>query len=366
MVHFLRREPVLTAAVFLAIFSMFFVPPDGAYARYIDDKTLLCLLCLMTSLKGMERTGVLGAVSAVLLARVKSLRGLAFLLVYLCFIASMFMTNDVALIALVPVTLSALSLCGQQRYAALTVVLQTLAANIGSSLTPFGNPQNLYLFMRYGFTLDRFVAVTGPFVLFAGALLAPVCCFVPNRPIGPRPASAAPVRRRAAAAYGILFLLAVAAVLGVVPCWICALLIVASTAALDMPTLAGVDYSLLLTFAAIFVLVGNIARIDGIYRLISGWVQRDALLTAVVTSQFISNVPAAVMLSGFTQDAVGLLVGTNVGGIGTPISSMASVISYKLCAAADPKGTWRYLKIFLALNALFLLSALLFLALLPG
>lgn len=356
----IRREPVLAAAGLLAFATLFIVPPDAVYREYIDTKTLLCLLGLMIALKGIEREGLIAIVSAKLSSRLGNLRVLTFFLVFTCFFASMLMTNDVALIALVPISLAVLSVCGQLPYAAYIIVLQTLAANIGSSLTPIGNPQNLFLFVRYGFEPVRFLLTMLPFVVFGGVLLAVSCLFLPNLPIRQEPSAAPPVRGKAAVAYGLMFCLAVAAVFGVLPYWISVAVIVAATFFVDKRTLLKVDYSLLLTFIAIFVFVGNIARIEWLGSLISGWVQRDTMLTALATSQMISNVPATVMLSGFTDNAVGLLIGVNVGGMGTLIASMASVISYKLYVIAFPNGTRRYMMLFTVMNVLFLALTLVF------
>ncbi|MBE5989115.1 YbiR family transporter [Lacrimispora xylanisolvens] len=357
---FIQKEPVLTAASILAFISVFFIPPDLAYLNYIDFKTLLCLFCLMTSLKGIEREGLLNAVSIKLSSGMKDLKPLILLLVFTSFFASMFMTNDVALIALVPITLSVLSLCGQERHTALVVVLQTIAANIGSSFTPIGNPQNLYLFTRYEFGLPSFLKVTFPFVLFGGVLLLLVCFFIPRYPINQETTTVPVIRKKQVIAYGTMFLLAVAAVLRLVPYQAAALIILAATAILDRRTLYQVDYFLLLTFAAIFIFVGNLARIDWVFQTVSGLIRKDTMVTAALLSQFISNVPAAVMLSGFTDNAPSLLTGVNVGGMGTLIASMASVISYKLFTAAYPKKTLSFLGIFTVLNLVFLIALLLF------
>lgn len=356
----IRKEPVLIFAAVLAFVSMFFIQPDAKYIHYIDFKTLFCLLCLMISIKGIERAGLLYTLSLKLTARTKSLRALMFLLVFICFFASMFITNDVALLALVPITLSVLSLCGLGGWSATIIVLQTLAANIGSGLTPIGNPQNLFLFMRYNFTPGGFLLKTLPFVLFGGFLLAMSCLFIPNQAIQSKVDTVPPVDKKLLIASVALFLLSVTVVFGFVPYWIATVIVVAVMAVIDHRTLLTVDYSLLFTFLAIFILVGNIARIEAINNYISGWTQKDTLLTAVVSSQFISNVPAAVMLYGFTNNASELLVGVNIGGIGTLIASMASVISYKLYAGVYKQSIFHFLKVFTLFNALFLILIFIF------
>lgn len=355
-----RKEPIMAVSAIFALISMLFVMPDKTYLHYIDFKTLSCLLCLMLSLKGIEREGLLKAVSMKLSAQVGSYRSLIFLLVFICFFISMFMTNDVALITFVPITLAVASLCGLEKELAFIIVLQTLAANIGSSLTPIGNPQNLFLFMRYKLSFGDFLSKTLPFVSFGGLLLTIICFFVPDRPIRRESPPLPTIRQKPVMAYGAMFILAVMAVFGLIPGWIATLVIVVAAAVIDRRTLAEVDYSLLLTFTAIFILVGNMARIDWIYRFIAHWVQKDTMMTAIISSQFISNVPAAVMLSGFTENAAGLIAGVNIGGMGTLIASMASVISYKLYITADKKGTLHYLRIFTILNVLLLLLSVAF------
>lgn len=357
---FIRKEPVLAAASILAFVTMFIMPPDKAYIKYIDFKTILCLLSLMIALKGIECEGLIAVVSTKLSSKLGNLRNLTFLLVFACFFSSMLMTNDVALIAFVPVTLTILSVCKMNMYASFIIVLQTLAANIGSSLTPIGNPQNLFLFIRYGFAPMKFLMIMLPFVLFSGVLLTISCLLMPNLSIQQKSLDVPVVRSKVAIIYIVMFFLAVMAVFGVFPYWVSTIVIATVTFFMDKQTLIKVDYNLLFTFAAIFIFVGNIARIEWLNELISEWVKTDTMLTALVSSQFISNVPAAVMLSGFTDNAVDLVLGVNMGGMGTLIASMASVISYKLYAKTFPNEIKRYFIIFTVTNILFLALSLIF------
>jgi hypothetical protein len=202
--------------------------------------------------------------------------------------------------------------------------------------------------------------VTFPFVLFGGILLLLVCFFIPRYPISQETTTVPVIRKKQVIAYGAMFLLAVAAVLRLIPYQAATVIILAATAILDRRTLYQVDYFLLLTFVAIFIFVGNLARIDWVFQTVSDLMRKDTMVTAALLSQFISNVPAAVMLSGFTENAPRLLTGANVGGMGTLIASMASVISYKLFAAAYPKKTLSFLGIFTVLNLVFLIALLLF------
>ncbi|MDR0461197.1 MAG: citrate transporter [Nitrososphaerota archaeon] len=356
----MRREPVLVVATIGAAISAIIVPPDWGYIKYIDFKTLLCLFCLMVSLKGIEREGVLSALSVKLASGMKSLRALLFLLVFICFFASMFITNDIALIAFVPITLSVFALCGLTKYSAIAIILQTLAANIGSSLTPIGNPQNLYLFMHYHITAQSFLLTTLPFVLFGGTLLAIACLLVPNQPICQKHSPSRIIYKKPIIAYSTMFIIAVTTVFGLIPYWAAAVIIAGATFLIDKHTLKKVDYTLLLTFIVIFIFVGNIARIEWIHGIISYGVQINPMLTAIAASQFISNVPAAVMLSEFTNNATQLLIGVNVGGLGTLIASMASVISYRLYTTTNKKETRHYLGLFTTVNIIFLILTIIF------
>lgn len=352
---FIKKEPVLLVSALLAVISMFFVPPSSNYFKYIDCKTLSCLLCLMISLKGFEREGILNIASAHMSAKISNARVLAFFLVFSCFFAAMFMTNDVALIALVPMTLMILSMCSLEKISAFIIVLETIAANIGSSLTPIGNPQNLYLFTHFEMQLSEFLITTGEFVIVGGVILALSCLLVPKMPLklnNNQPNKT--LRPKFILIYSGMFVLSVLAVFGAISYWVVLFIISVCSLLADYKTIAKVDYSLLITFAVIFIFVGNISNIDVINNFLVDVTKESAVLTAVISSQIISNVPAAILLSGFTANAKALLIGVNIGGMGTLIASMASVISYKLYANANKGGTFRYMMIFTACNTVFL------------
>ncbi len=352
---FIKKEPVLIIAAALAIISAFFVPPDTEYIEYIDTKTLACLFCLMASVKGLERGGLLERLALSLSGRLRQTRALAVFLVFACYFSSMMITNDVALIAIVPVTFSILSACGCEGWSALIVVLQTIGANIGSGLTPVGNPQNLYLFTHYGMDTSGFFATMLPITAAGGVMLLLCCLLVPASPITPDTRKKLPPARRGhAAVYTALFLFSVASVFGLLPYPVVTAGVAAVILLVDRRVLAHVDYSLLATFVVIFIFVGNIGRIDFISAFLLDATRKSATLSAILTSQFTSNVPAAILLSGFTRDAHGLLAGVNIGGMGTLIASMASVISYKIFCGVHRGQSSRYIKLFTLLNLAFL------------
>lgn len=350
LVLFLKKDPVFTIAAGLAVLSMAVVPPSPAYLGYFDFAVLGTLFCLMCVVAGFRRCGLLDAVSHRLLASARSLRGISLLLVCLCFVSSMLLTNDVALIAFVPLTLVALQSLPPMQMIYL-VVLETMAANLGSMLTPVGNPQNLYLYAYYQMHLGEFMATVAPVCIFSLLLLLGLVAVGKSQPLSPAAGQAAvPLDKKALWLHLALFLLCILTVLRVVDYRLCTLVTLLVLLTLDRSLLARVDYMLLGTFMAFFVLVGNLGALDSVRTTISTLMQGRELLTAVVVSQVISNVPAAIMLSRFTSEGGALLLGCNLGGLGTLVASLASLISYKLYAKSPGARPLLYLGVFTLLN----------------
>ena len=355
VLSWLKKEAVFTIAWVLAIGTAFVVPPDKAYAAYIDWHTLGLLFCLMTVMAGLQRLGLFKRLGQGLLCRARTARQVEVLLVFLCFVTGCVVTNDVALITFVPFAITVLELSGLEERLIPVVVMQTVAANLGSMLTPIGNPQNLYLYARSGFGLGQFVAITAPYALLSAVLLALWLCLRKSQPVeAPAGGGEAPLRKLPCVMYGVLFAVSLGAVAKVVPVWAAAVAVLVVVLAADRATLLQVDYVLLLTFAGFFIFVGNMGRMPFFNDLFRTLVEGREVLCGVVTSQVISNVPAALLLSGFSQNWEGLIVGTNLGGLGTLIASMASLISYKLAAARLPEKKGRYLAQFTLANVVFL------------
>ena len=370
VIRFVKQETVLSVAAVLAAASAFAVPPDAGYAGYIDWRTMAILFSLMTVMAGLRRQGVFDRMGRALLALTGGTLQLVGVLVGLCFFGSMVITNDVALLTFVPFTFVVLDSLGpemRQKLALPVVCMQTVAANLGSMLTPIGNPQNLYLYGKSGMGMGAFVALMLPYTLAALALLAgwaAALCRggspVRKRQGGPflAPRQEAAADRRVVWMYAVLFALCLLAVVRVLPYGVAFAAVLAAALLADRPTLARVDYSLLLTFAAFFVFIGNLGRVPAF----SGWLAQiiagREVPVAVLASQVISNVPAALLLSGFTQDVEALIVGTNLGGLGTLIASMASLISYRQIAREVPEGKGRYFALFTASNVAFLAALL--------
>ena len=348
----------MCVAAVLALLSMAAVPPDGDYIGYIDLRVLALLFSLMTVTAGLKSLGVLDAAAGRLLRRAADGRKLCAILVFLCFFSSMVLTNDVSLVTFVPLSVTMLALAGLQDRLLTVVVLQTVAANLGSMLTPIGNPQNLYLYAVSGMGAGEFFALMLPLTAASGALLALCCLFQRPAPVSleaqePSGGASFPRARAELVYFWALLALCLLTVFRVLPWGVPLAAAVTGTLLLDRKVLGQVDYGLLATFVAFFVLIGNLGRMEAVRALISGVLEGRELVTAFLCSQVVSNVPAAMLLSGFTDRWDALLKGTNIGGLGTLIASMASLISYKLFVKARPGETGKYLLWFTAVNAAF-------------
>lgn len=365
---FLRRDPVLAAALILAFVSAFFVPPSLEYLGYIDFHVLALLLSLMLVVAGLQKSGAFTLLTDKLLQRVKSTRSLAAVLVGVCFFTSMLITNDVALITFVPLSIMLLGQKENKKLLMLVVVLQTIAANLGSGLTPLGNPQNLYLYSLSGMSLGEFLSVMLMPTLISAFLLAVAVLFIKPREIVRNPSSSesGEVTVKKLAPWLLLFAVCMLVVLHLVHYLVMLVVVVAAVALLDCSLLRKADYALLLTFIGFFVFIGNVKNIPAVSDLLSTLVAGRELGVGVLLSQVISNVPAAMLLSGFTENYASLLVGVNLGGLGTLIASMASMISYKIYAAAPGAKAGKYFALFTGLNVLFLAILLMVLLLIGG
>ena len=360
IIAFVKKETVFLVAVILAVVSAFVVPPDKGYRNYIDFRVLGILLMLMIVMEGLSKNGFFDAVGEKLLSKTRRLWQLVFVLVFLCFFFAMLITNDVALITFVPFAIMMLKKSKKEELIAPVVVLQTLAANLGSMLTPIGNPQNLYLYNLAGYDIGTFVLIMLPYTIFAAVLL--LCSILllkgKHTPIMYEPEPKKPLKRqtrRKNLIYLMLFVFSVLVVARIFP-WHVVLLAAFLTAfVLDADILKRVDYVLLLTFIAFFIFTGNIARIPEVSRWLQELVVGHEVSVAVLSSQVISNVPAALLLSGFTDAYDELIVEVNLGGMGTLIASMASLISYKLFAASYPEQKGRYFRRFTIVSVVYLL-----------
>jgi Na+/H+ antiporter NhaD/arsenite permease-like protein len=350
--EFFKRETVLVIAWGLALVSMFFIPPSTAYVGYMDFKVLGCLFALMLVVAGFSRINLFNQLAYQMLVRVRSPMQVSAVLVGITFFSSMWITNDVALITFVPFTLVVFGLSGNQKPILLTIVLQTVAANIGSSLTPVGNPQNLYIYSYYHMAGGEFFAIMLPLVLAGVVLLFLLLLFLhsPDNVFSLQLKPPEVIVPLHLVRYLVLFTIALLAVFDIVP-WYLAVLMVALGA--QWRLIKEVDYSLLLTFVGFFIFVGNMGELAAVRQFLERLLVGRVFLTSLLASEIISNVPATLLLSHFTDDARQLLLGVNAGGCGTLIASLASVISFKLYAKFNPQGTGRYLGVFTLVNFAF-------------
>ena len=364
IVNFAKKETVLFAAVLLAFGSMVCVPPDMQYLSYIDYRVLALLFCLMTVMEGFKSTGFFAAVAGKLLEKVKTFRQLYLLLVFLCFFTSMWITNDVALLTFVPFTVLVLRMTGLEQEMIPVIVLQTIAANLGSMTTPVGNPQNLYLYSISGMGIGAFLQIMGPLTLISAGLIFLICLIHKDFPIRQGMLGKEIVGVRKAGenqVLAVLFFISLLSVFRILSWQLLLLIVLVSCMGIKafckekyLPLEA--DFGLLLTFVAFFIFIGNMGRICAVREVLSQVLNGRELLISFLCSQMISNVPAAILLSGFTQEYRGLLQGVNIGGLGTLIASLASLISYKFFAAESEQtpatGTrGRYMLTFTIWNA---------------
>ncbi len=350
--NFVKREGILVLACCLAVLSSLVVTPR---AEYIDWHVLVLLFCLMLVVGGFKKRRILDHCAVWLLRRCNSLRQITAALLLVTFVGSMLVTNDVVLLTFVPLTLIIGREVGLD--VAKIIIWQTLAANLGSMLTPMGNPQNLFLYARYEFDSVSFLQVTWLPTLLSGALLGLLLWRQQNRPLKVNLASVQVERGWGLGILDLLFLLCVASVFRWFDHWLLLAVTVAVIMAMDRGLFRQIDYSLLVTFCGFFIFIGNLTQLEFIGSI------RDSVLgsaagtyiTGILASQFISNVPAAMLMAAFTEQRKALLLGVNIGGLGTLIASMASVISYKLFAEAHPAQIRQYLLLFLYYNAIGLL-----------
>ena len=352
--RFIKREAVLCIALFLAVLSAIFIPPSAAYFGYVDWDTLALLFALMAVMKGFQQAGLFSFLAGKLLKRANTSKKLMAVLVYLPFVLSMVITNDVSLITFVPFALIVLRAAGLEKQIIPVVVLQTLAANLGSMLTPLGNPQNLYLYNASALTLGEFLLVMLPYTaLSAAGLGAVIACF---RSV---PVQYSAREQKTGGAFAltwpaVFFAACLLALFQILPPLLVAALIFLFLLIVDKTVLHKIDYSLLVTFIALFVFIGNMGNIGWFRGFLTSIIGGNEKIVAVLASQIISNVPAALLLSGFSSAWQPLIVGCNLGGLGTLIASMASLISYKALAKEHPRLRARYLLWFTVYNAAFL------------
>lgn len=351
---FARKNVVMLIALLLAIITCFLVPPDEQYLNYFDLRTLSCLLAVLAIVCALKNVNFFYFLAQQTVKLFKTTRASIIALVYITFIGSMLIANDMALLTFLPLGYIVLTNTRKEKYMVFTFVMQNIAANLGGMLTPFGNPQNLYLYSKFNIPTLEFMAIMAiPFAI--SIFLITVCCFifVRKEPLVFEGETTKPEPKRTTL-YLILFTLSIVMVFRVVPYWIGLSIILMMLIIVDRKVLLKVDYPLLLTFVFFFIFAGNMARIEVVRSFFSYLLGLNTLLFSVMSCQVISNVPSAILLSQFTDNYAPLLIGVNIGGVGTLISSLASLITFREYCSHNPGKGGKYLLIFSAFNFAFL------------
>jgi len=364
ILNFPRRNPVLCIAFVLAVVTSFFVPPDAEYAGYFDWKTLTCLFCVLAVVCALKNIRFFSLLAEKMVVLTGNLRLATVALVCITFLGSMLIANDMALLTFLPLGYFVLSATGTERYMAPVFILQNIAANLGGMLTPFGNPQNLYLYSHFNIPDGEFFGIMFPPFLLAIVLILGCCFFLPKKPIALQapPEEKLPVPKTIL--YLALFALSIVIVFRVIPYWIGLCVIPPVLLFADRKALAQVDYGLLFTFFCFFIFAGNLSRMDAVHQLLDTLLQKNTLIFSALSCQVISNVPSAILLSRFTANYRSLLLGVNIGGTGTLVASLASLITFREYIRHNPHKKGYYVGIFSAFNFTFLIVLLIFCSLL--
>ena len=350
----IKNNVVFFVALTAALLTMFIIPPDEKYIGYFDFKTLACLFCTLAVVNALKSIGFFGYIAGKIIIRAGNLRIATLLLVYITFIGSMFIANDMALLTFLPLGYFVLDSSGKKKYMAYVFILQTIAANLGGMLTPFGNPQNLYLYSKFNIPDGEFVSIMAlPFAVSI-ALVTVCCLFFPGEHIAVTDSEKA-LPRGKTSFYLALYSLTVVMVFRLIPYYIILPVVFVAVLFSDRKALLKVDWFLLMTFAAFFVFSGNMARIPAVSAFFSALLEKNTLLTSVLSCQVISNVPSAVLLSQFTGNYRDLLIGVNIGGTGTLIASLASLITFRMYVAHNKGGGGKYVLLYSAFSFAFLL-----------
>ena len=355
---FIKKNAVFCIATLAAAITAIFVPPDGEYLSYFDWKTLTCLFCVLAVVCALRNIRFFTMLAEKIVKIFKNTRACILALVYITFLGSMLIANDMALLTFLPLGYYVLSSTGKNKYMAFTFIMQNIAANLGGMLTPFGNPQNLYLYTKFNIPTDAFISTMLPPFCVSVALITLCCLFVKKEEITVQTQTRSLPKIRTVI-YGVLFALSIVIVFRVIPFWIGLIVVPIALFFMDKKALAQVDYGLLCTFVMFFIFSGNMARLPAVRALFEQLLSQNPLLVSALSCQVISNVPSAILLSQFTTDWAAILVGVNIGGVGTLISSLASLITFGEYTKHNKGQTGKYIALFSAFNFAFLAILLL-------
>lgn len=357
---FFRSNIVMTVAMLAAVITSFIVPPDREYIGYFDFKTLSCLFSVLAVVCALRNIDFFTILARRIVRCFGTTRITLVAIVYITFIGSMLIANDMALLTFLPLGYFVLKSTGKEKYMAVTFIMQNIAANLGGMLTPFGNPQNLYLYSKFEIPNGEFVSTMFPPFIVSIVLITAICMFFPNDKMLLSDSDEKKLPKVRTAVYLVLFALSIAIVFRTIPYLFGLCVIFVSMLFLDRDALRKVDYPLLLTFVCFFIFSGNMARIEVVRNLFSVFLERDTLLFSALSCQVISNVPSAILLSQFTENWRSLLVGVNIGGAGTLIASLASLITFREYQLRQPHSTRKYIVLFSVFNFGFLIVLYIF------
>ncbi len=354
---FLKKNIVLTVAFIAALITSVIVIPDKEYIGYFDFKTLVCLFSVLAVVCALKNINFFYILAQKIVKKFKTTRACVIALVYITFIGSMLIANDMALLTFLPLGYYVLSTTDKGNYMSFTFIMQNIAANLGGMLTPFGNPQNLYIYSKFNIPTFEFMGImTLPFII--SITIITICCmFVENDPLKLEEKQL-PSSRWRSVVYLVLFTLSIVIVFRVIPYIWGLIIIIPALLILDRKALKMVDYPLLMTFVFFFIFAGNMARIDAVRDVFSYLLNKNTLIFSTLSCQFISNVPSAILLSQFTTNYPDLLIGVNIGGVGTLIASLASLITFREYTKHNPKKALSYVGKFSVYNFGFLIILL--------
>lgn len=356
MPNLIKAQPVLCVALCAMVITCFLVPPDGNYLEYFNWRTLATLFCTLAVVGAFGHIHVFEIISKNLIIRLHTLRKATLGLVMITFVGSMLLANDMALLTFLPLGFFVLDKTENKQAMAFTFIMQNIAANLGGMLTPFGNPQNLYLYAYYNIGTIEFMQIMFPSFLAATVMILVICMFVPATPLELKKDDGYVLDKTRTIIYSALFIFSILIVFRLVDFVVGTAVVVAALLFLDRKALKDVNYPLLFTFCAFFVFSGNLARIDAVNNLFSNLLPKNTLLFGILSCQCISNVPSAVLLSHFTKDYANLLQAVNIGGCGTLIASLASLITFTEFKKHNTgKAVAAYLGKFTALNYAFVI-----------
>ena len=356
IVSFVKKEVVLSIAIIFTIVTCFFVPVDKEYLNYFEFKTLIALFCMLAVVAGLKNTNVFELISKTLIGMFHTRRAVIYALVFGTFFFDMIVANDMSLITFLPLTYIVLHSTNNDKYLSITFILQTIAANMGGMITPYGNPQNLYLYSYYNIPTLEFFGVLLIQSITIAVLLIVAGLFIKNEELVLKNDKKFEIKKKELTIYAILFVFVILSIFRVVPHLVTLALVIVAVLCFDIKRFKEVDYALLATFCVFFIFSGNIARIPAIQNFIASIVTKNTLIAGIVSCQFISNVPTAIFLSKFTSEYRDLLVSVNIGSLGIIISSLASLITLKEFLKHQPKGFKSYMIKFTLVNTTFLIA----------